>query len=215
MTENRDQVSTDNDANFIHRPASPWTSVFELIKTVTFVLVIAFLIRHYLLQPFVVDGASMEPNFHHQEYILVDKLGYRLHEPHRGDVIVFHPPGRQDNFIKRIIGLPSETVTVAGHQILVDGQVVVENYLPDRGQENIPAQSYTVGENEFFVMGDNRDYSKDSRELGPIPVERIIGRAWLVLFPLNYLTVVSAPTYPDLSGSNPQAVVHQSTTQAL
>ena len=191
-----------------------WTSFFELIKTVSFVLVVAFLIRHYLVQPFVVDGASMEPNFHHQEYILVDKLGYRLHTPSRGDVIVFHPPVSQDNFIKRIIGLPGETVTVKGHQIFVDGTLVEENYLPDRGQPDTPPTDYTVGSDEYFVMGDNRDHSKDSRVLGPIPAERIIGRAGLGRFPVKNLTVVATPTYPGLETSaSTEALVRTAITQ--
>lgn len=189
-------------------PANPWVSFFELIKTVSFVLVVAFLIRTYLVQPFVVDGASMEPNFHHQEYILVDKLGYRLRQPVRGDVVVFHPPNRQDNFIKRIIGLPGETVTVTGHQVAVNGQAVLETYLPDRGQMGGAPETFVLGPDEYFVLGDNRDFSKDSRELGPIAAERIIGRAWLVLFPMTDLAVVTTPTYPDLEAAMvPQTVL--------
>lgn len=196
---------------------SAWASFFELIKTVSFVLVVAFLIRHYLIQPFVVDGASMEPNFHHQEYILVDKLSYRWREPTRGDVVVFHPPERQDNFIKRIIGLPGETITIQDNQVTVDGQPVAEAYIAPSGgaSRDLPNTTYRVGSDEYFVLGDNRNYSKDSREIGPIGRKRIIGRAWLILFPLDYLTVIAPPDYPGLEATNPKAVVKEAASHAL
>ncbi len=187
-----------------------WLSVFEFIKTVGFILVAAFLIRHFLIQPFVVDGASMEPNFHNQEYILVDKVTYRLREPQRGDVVVFHPPGRTDSFIKRVIGLPGERIDIQGHQVSINGVALNEKYLPtfsSLSSEEESSFSRILQKDEYFVMGDNRDQSKDSRELGPIGKERIIGRSWLILYPIQNVSVVQQPRYTT--------VVKTSQTQAL
>lgn len=187
-----------------------WASFFEFVKTIAFILIAAFLIRHFLIQPFVVDGSSMEPNFHNQEYILVDKVTYHLRQPQRGDVIVFHPPGETDNFIKRIIGLPGERVDINGHQVSINGKPLDEKYLPTfsplagDGEVNF---SEVLQTNQYFVMGDNRDQSKDSREIGPIGKERIIGKAWLILYPLKNASVIKEPHYNLPVTSTAQALV--------
>lgn len=175
-------------------------SIFEFIKTVIAIVVIAFLVRFFLFQPFVVDGSSMEPNFHNAEYLLVNKLTYRLSAPKRGDVIVFHPPTAPSvNYIKRIIATPGETVEIKDGQIFVNSTEIDEPYIPEektlvRNSEAANLKT-TLGSNEYFVLGDNRDHSSDSREWGNVPRENIIGKAWIILFPVKNFGLVFHPTY--------------------
>jgi signal peptidase I len=181
-------------------------SIFEFIKTVAIIILIAFFVRFFLFQPFVVEGSSMEPNFHNGEYLLVNKLSYRLTQPHRGDVIVFHPPTAPSvNYIKRIIALPGETVEIRGGEIFVNQAKVDEPYIPT-GQtlvRNSQAANLkaTLNENEYFVLGDNRDHSSDSREWGNVPRENIVGKAWVVIFPIKNFGLVFHPSYAALTES--------------
>jgi signal peptidase I len=192
-TTERDEP-TDTDAN----PQAAWGSFVELLVTVAMIVFFTVGIRIFLVQPFVVDGQSMEPTFQNQEYILVDKLSYRLREPERGEVVVFHPPGRVDNFIKRIIGLPGDTVEIRGHNIYVNGTQLEEDYLDSSLYQTILPETdttITVEPDNYFVLGDNRDHSKDSREIGQIPKGNLIGRTWVVLFPVRNIHLVNRPTY--------------------
>lgn len=180
---------------------------WNFIQKIGLILILAIFIRYFLIQPFIVDGASMEPSFHNQEYILVDKLTYRLTSPRRGDVIVFHPPSQQtDSFIKRIIGLPGETIEIQNSRIIVNGQPLNEPYLSYSDQlteleDGLTTLERTLGSDQYFVMGDNRGHSKDSREIGAIPKENIIGRAWLILYPLDNLALITTPRYPTTNSS--------------
>jgi signal peptidase I len=183
------------------------SSILEFIKTVAIIVVIAFLVRFFLIQPFVVEGQSMEPNFHDREYLLVNKLVYRLHKPQRGDVIVFHPPSRPDiNYIKRIIALPGDTVDIQDDKILVNGVQIDEPYLGGNKTliQNSPVAHLkeTLGQDMYFVLGDNREHSSDSREIGDIPAANIIGKAWIVVFPQKYFGLVHHPTYSPIPQSN-------------
>lgn len=171
--------------------------LWELIKIFLLAMVIILPIRYFLVQPFFVRGASMEPNFLDGEYLVVDELSYQFREPERGEVIVFRFPGDTSQFfIKRIIGLPRETARIE------DGQVIISNkehpegvllneaeYLPEDlrtgGQVTI-----TLGDNEYFVLGDNRSASSDSRSWGPLTEEAIVGRAWLRAFPFERFGVL-------------------------
>lgn len=143
----------------------------------------------------------MDPNFHNGQYLLTDKVSYRLGEPNRGDVIVFKaPPTLKDEFIKRIIGLPGETVKIENKKVYINGRELTESYIPDdfytrpnqfsqEGREiKIPADSY-------FVLGDNRDHSLDSRVLGLIERKYITGRAWIIYWPSSDVGVIDSPTY--------------------
>lgn len=197
------QPSTEKIAGINDELNRGWSqgALFDFIRTMGVVFIAAFLIRHFLVQPFIVDGSSMLPTFSDQEYILVDKLSYRFRQPERGDVIVFHPPdAASENFIKRVIGLPGEKIEIVGEQIYINGQKVIENYTTtERNADTGTVISRILGPNEYYVLGDNRDHSKDSRELGAIDRSRIIGRAWLVLYPLEKLSLVTRPTYPMLA----------------
>ena len=175
--------------------------VMELLQVVVFAISIFLFIYLLILQPHKIKGASMEPNFHDGEYLLTDKVSYRLGEPTRGDVVVFKaPPTYNDEFIKRIIVLPGETMRVQGGKIYVDDHELEEKYLPE-GTVVVPGsfategRSITVPEDSYFVLGDNRDHSLDSRNLGPIERQYITGRAWFVYWPISQAGTVRTPVY--------------------
>ena len=170
-------------------------SFFEFIKILVISLAIVFPIRAYVAQPFIVEGDSMEPNFRDGEYLIIDEISYRFKEPQRGDVIVFHPPtGQRIFFIKRIVGLPGERVLIENGKIILSSGnervVLSEGYLPENLKTS-PDYSVKLGENEYFVLGDNRDRSSDSRLWGALRKESIIGRAFLRLWPLSNLGILT------------------------
>lgn len=161
----------------------------EFLETALIIGVIAFIIRFFLIQPFVVEGASMEPNFHNNDYLLIEKVTEHFSGPKRGDVIVFrYPNNPKVNYIKRVIGIPGDTVIIENGLVSVktsgstEAKTVSENYLAPNfktsGNINI-----TLGKDEYFVLGDNRGNSSDSREWGILPKQDIVGRAWLVILP--------------------------------
>jgi len=157
----------------------------EAIQIILLALVVFFAL-HFLIQNFRIDGTSMEPNLHDRQYILVNKTAYWFgNNPDRGNVIVFQAPDQPElDRIKRVIGLPGETVEVKRDgSVYIDGQLLEEPYLPP----NLggPYGSWEVPEDEYFVMGDNRGVSYDSRNGGPIPRENIIGKAWIVIWPIG------------------------------
>lgn len=171
----------------------------SFIQSVLLTIVVAVVLRFFILQPFIVDGSSMEPNFHNQQYIMIDKLTYRFRSPARGEVVVFHPPVNEtDNYIKRIIGLPGETVRIENGEVYVDGHKLIEPYL---GKSQHLTQSFnsvkplTLKANEYFVMGDNRSHSSDSRDWGALSFDKIEGRTWFVLFPATDFHTIETPTY--------------------
>jgi signal peptidase I len=164
----------------------------EIVETVLLTVAI-FLLVNAATGRFRIEGASMEPNLHDSEYVLIDKISYRLHAPERGDVIVFERQGNERDYIKRIIGLPGDTVQVAGGQVLVNGIALDEPYLNQVIHTDMPARQ--VEEGRYFVMGDNRNNSSDSRAFGSIAVNDIVGRAWLVYWPPSDWAVVPHHTY--------------------
>ena len=172
---------------------------WELAKIALIALVIVLPIRYFLFQPFIVKGESMAPNFENGDYLIVDEISYRFSEPQRGDVIVFnYPKDKTQRFIKRIIGLPGENVQIKdGNVSITNGQNTIqldEKYLPN-DLKTYGDVATTLGKDEYFVMGDNRDYSFDSRSWGVVPRENIIGKAFLRIFPLATLSAISHPVY--------------------
>ncbi|MEY4744316.1 MAG: hypothetical protein RL272_261 [Candidatus Parcubacteria bacterium] len=167
----------------------------ELLHVVIISLAIIVPVRYFLIQPFYVKGASMEPNFYDHEYLIIDEIGYRVHEPQRGEIVVFrYPNDPRQYFIKRIVGLPGERIKVSGGQVWVynsthpDGKVLDEHsYL---------GAIYTSGErdaqladDEYFLMGDNRGASLDSRSFGPVSRSFIVGRVWFRGWPPEKIKV--------------------------
>jgi len=173
----------------------------EFLETAIIIGIIAFVIRFFLVQPFVVEGASMEPNFHNNDYLLIEKVSERISDPKRGDVVVFrYPNNPKVNYIKRIIGTPGDTVVInnGNVKIIPSGSTQEEQadeiYLP----ENLKTSGdmkIKVEDNQFFVLGDNRSNSSDSREWGTLPKANIIGRAWLIVLPTNDFGLVPRVEY--------------------
>ncbi|MBI4034062.1 MAG: signal peptidase I [Candidatus Brennerbacteria bacterium] len=173
-------------------------SFLEVVETLVIAVVAVFLVRNFIAQPFLVSGSSMEPNFSNGNYLLVDELTYRFREPQRGEVVVFrYPLDRRAFYIKRIIGLPGERVLVEeGKVSIMKGNeeiVLNESYLtggPTRGRFDV-----TLGSEEYFVMGDNRNFSFDSRSWGSLQQEDVIGIARLRLWPITEAMAFTAPQY--------------------
>lgn len=163
--------------------------VREIIETVVLTLLMFFMMR-FAIQNFNVDGTSMEPNLHNTELILVDKWSYLFHPFTRGDVIVFAAPPHPDvDYVKRIIGIPGDTITIRGTTVIVDGVTLDEPYVAPQNQGNPFAAknitNWVVPPNDYFVLGDNREVSSDSRDWGYVPAKNIVGRAALVYWPLG------------------------------
>lgn len=181
--------------------------IWETVKIVAVSLAIILPIRYYLIQPFFVKGQSMVPNFQDKDYVLVDKLGYRLNKPERGDVIVFrYPRDPNEYFIKRIIGLPEESVEIRANRVYVynrrypGGFVLDETgYLPNFPEPMQNIARTALGPNEFFVMGDNRPHSSDSRAWGGLDFGFVSGRAWVRLWPLDQILAIPGVAYPTPS----------------
>ncbi len=165
-------------------------AVWEVLEVVLVAVATVFLIRSFLVQPFLVSGASMEPNFSTGNYLLIDEVAYRFREPQRGEVIVFkYPQNPSIYYIKRIVGLPGETVKVEKGTVGIvksDGteQVLPEKYLPP-GTLTSGTVTRTLGPTEYFMLGDNRNYSFDSRGWGPMDKKYIVGLVRLRLLPIN------------------------------
>lgn len=164
---------------------------YDILKNVIVIFLIAFGIRYFLMQPFIVDGNSMEPNFHDKEYLIVDKVSYRFKKPERGAVVVFrYPKNPSSSYIKRVVGLPGETIEIKDNQIRVNDVLLDEAYVSFQTETLIKNETgelkLELGDNQYFVMGDNRQHSSDSREWGVLPKENIIGKSWLVVFPFAY-----------------------------
>ena len=172
-----------------------WSGLGDLSVFIVFVIGAVVLVRIFIAQPFIVSGTSMFPTFQNANYLIVDELTYRFHQPQRGDVIIFHPPiDMKSYYIKRIIGLPGDTVTVKNGVVTVSndsnpkGVVLSEPYITtDTLSENV---SVKVPDGNYFVMGDNRPASFDSRKWGLLPRANITGRAFIRLFPFSELNIL-------------------------
>ncbi len=186
----------------------PHRLLIEIAQTVVLTLLLFLLIR-FAIQNFNIDGTSMEPHLHNAEMILVDKWTYLFHAPARGDVIVFQaPPDPSQDYVKRVIGLPGDTVTVAGTVISVDGVKLNEAYI-DPNNQGIPPGAHDVTDlvvppGDYFVLGDNRAVSSDSRIWGFVPRQNIIGRATVVYWPLGRDNDGFLSSYPSVFAAIPQ-----------
>ncbi|HZG58682.1 signal peptidase I [Paenibacillus sp.] len=181
-------------------PPSEWKKeAVDWAKALAVAGALVIVIRLFLFSPYIVDGPSMRPSFHTGERIIVNKILYDLREPRRGEVVVFHS-GYDADYIKRVIAVPGETVEVRGDVVLVDGVRLPEPYI--RAEVDAAAASggsynrkgdfaaQTVPEGHVFVMGDNRSNSHDSRDIGFIPYEEIVGRADVVIWPIGDIRLI-------------------------
>jgi signal peptidase I len=166
----------------------------EIVSLIVLAVIIVVPIRVFIAQPFVVEGASMFPTFKNGDYLIIDELTYRLTEPSRGDVIVFRYPNNPSIFyIKRVIGLPGETVTIDKGVVTVgktDGERITLDEPYVVAEDATYSSTTTLGTDQYFVMGDNRPKSSDSRVWGALPKEDIIGRAYVRIFPIANAAVL-------------------------
>ena len=174
--------------------------IFWGLKLVVLALIVVIPIRFFIFQPFVVRGNSMEPNFSQSDYLIIDEITYRFREPKRGEVVVFkYPYAPSQKFIKRIIGLPDEKIKIKENKIII---------IKDNKEEILDESNYLVSSSvfpngfevflkndEYFVLGDNRLVSYDSREWGVLPQKYIIGRVVSRLWPINSMSIFAAPNY--------------------
>lgn len=174
--------------------------ILELIKIALLAGLTIWLVRYFLFKPFYVKGQSMEPNFYEKEYLIIDELTYRFRPPARGEVIVLKapPPAEKDFYLKRILGLPGERIKVQDNKVIIyneqypQGKVIEESYLTEETPGSI---SITLGPDQYFVLGDNRDASFDSRRFGAIKRDDIVGRTWVRGWPVTRVAIFSAPKY--------------------
>jgi signal peptidase I len=180
--------------------------ILDFIQTIVLALALFVVCYLFLFQPHQVKGSSMDPNFHNEEYLLTDKLSYHFHEPQRGEVVIFKAPPTeacaedQCEYIKRIIGLPGERIKIANGSIFINGLQLNETYLDPQLKTNAGSylqegQTLTIPPEQYFVCGDNRTHSRDSREFGPIKREAIVGKAFFKYWPINDIGIVPAGVY--------------------
>ncbi|MGH2522169.1 MAG: signal peptidase I [Anaerolineales bacterium] len=166
----------------------------EIIETILLTVLI-YVAVNFATGRFRVEGNSMEPSVHDSQYVLVDKISYKLVEPQRGDVVVFYYPlGTERDFIKRVIGLPGETVSVANGGVRINGQAIAEPYIA--APPNYES-TWTLGPGQFFVLGDNRNSSSDSHSWGPLDRKYLIGKAVLVYWPPTHWGLMPHYAYPE------------------
>jgi signal peptidase I len=183
--------------------------VWDFLKVIIIALIIILPIRYFIFQPFIVSGSSMVPNFENGQYLIIDEVSYRFHQPERGDVLVLkYPKDPKQYFIKRVIGLPGEKVAVDNGRVTIynnehpQGFALDESYLPNQGL-TFPHNNTIVGgkniitlkADEYFMMGDNRLASSDSRDWGPLTRSGIVGRVFIRALPLSQFSFFSAPSY--------------------
>ena len=173
--------------------------VWEFFKIIVIAAIIVLPIRYFLFQPFIVKGESMVPYLHSGDYLIIDEISYRFSDPKRGDIVVLnYPVDKTQRFIKRVIGLPGETVDIEDGKVAIlkggESFVLNENYLPNnlKTDGNVHME---LKENEYFVLGDNREFSYDSRRWGVLPKEYIIGKAFFRVFPISSMTLMEGQTY--------------------
>lgn len=205
IEEANEEISRDLESSVSKN--SFWKSALsfslEILKTVIISLAIILPIRYFIIQPFMVDGASMEPNFHDKQYLVIDEISYRFNDPDRGQVVVFkNPQNAKEYYIKRIIALPGETITIKNSEIYIK-EVNKKEFVKISELDYLSEDVKTFGnidglklkDDEFFVLGDNRKNSKDSRNLGPIKRELITGKVWVRGFPFKEATIFNFSKY--------------------
>lgn len=177
---------------------------YNFSKLIFLVLLVALIGRLYFIQPYATDGQSMEPNLHDKDILIVERWSYYLDNPRRGDIVVFYPPRQagRATFVKRIIGLPGEKVTLNPQGIMINGRRLIEEYLSPkviartfRGTTVDQETTAALKNDEYFLLGDNREHSQDSRNFGVISKSAIVGKVLVVALPRASFRVVAAPAY--------------------
>lgn len=157
--------------------------VWDWLQALAIAMLLALIIRYFVFSPFSVAGPSMMSTLHDGDRVLVNKVIYYIRDPKPGEVVIFHAPTEKD-YIKRIIGVPGQEVSAQNNYVRVDGEAIGEPYL-DEGKRTADFGPVKVPEGYVFVMGDNRTNSSDSREIGPVPIEQVVGRADVIFWPIR------------------------------
>jgi signal peptidase I len=198
-----------NPDNLIYQPSNLSAGkkflylLWDLVKVVCISLAIIIPIRYFLIQPFYVKGASMEPSFYDHEYLIIDEISYRFTQPERGDIVVFkYPKDPSQYFIKRVVGLPGETVEVKDGYVFVyqadDKKILLNEY--DYLATDVKTagdKTWVLQDDEYYVLGDNREHSLDSRVFGSVSREFIVGKVWLRGWPINRAKVFENVDYSE------------------
>ena len=193
MTENEIREVADNENQPQPKEEKPKKTlkqeIISWVVTLATAIVLALVIRTFIFEPIRVDGSSMADTLHNGEITFTFKTGYLFNDPQRQDVVICRYPNRKEYFVKRVMGIPGDTIAILGTTVYINGQPVEEPYLTaQRNRFDHTMLPITLGENEYFVMGDNRDNSNDSRNLtrvGPITRDMIVGHVKCVLFPFD------------------------------
>ncbi len=183
-------ISAEPEERFAGPPPSKLTVlrlfVQESLQVVLPALILALTVHLFLAQATIVYGQSMEPNLYERQRLIIDKVSYHFFPPHRNDIVVIAMPGMDEMLVKRVIGLPGEVVEMRDGVVYVNGEPLPEPFPHDLGHEN--QKAIILGPLNYYVMGDNRDNSNDSRSFGPVQREYILGRVWLRYWPLDQFT---------------------------
>jgi len=187
-------MEMEKENMFVKKVQTKKESFWEIFRFALIAVAIVIPIRIFIAQPFIVSGSSMVPTFQNGQYLIVDEISYRLGEVKRDDVVIFrYPKDTTKFFIKRIIGLPNETVKINGSNVTIinqehpEGLQLDQPYVENKSSNEM---EYDLGNDEYFVMGDNRTGSSDSRYWGPVPKKLLIGRAFLRLLPVNKIGIM-------------------------
>jgi signal peptidase I len=177
-------------------------AIFDFLQGIVVILAIMVMIYLFIMSPQEINGQSMDPTFHNAEYILTNKIEYKITNPKRGDIVIFKSPRDKDiDYIKRIIGLPGDIVRISNNSFYINGKKLDESqYIKPEvylyGGTFLPEnQDFAVPEGKYFVIGDNRPHSSDSREFGPIGKEDFIGQAFFRYWPPQRLGFIAKPSY--------------------
>lgn len=185
ITDHQEETHQHEIIHVEHRSPLGWLLMQEVIQVVLPALVLALVIHLFLAQATIVYGRSMEPNLFEAQRLIIDKISYRFRTPQRNDIVVINMPIMDEMLVKRIVGLPGETVEIHQGVVLIDGIVLNEAFPHNLSEYDTP--EITLGPLQYFVLGDNRGNSNDSRTFGSVQREFIIGRVWLRYWPLKQL----------------------------
>lgn len=179
-----------------------FAAIFDFLQGIVVILAIMVMIYLFIMSPQEINGQSMDPTFHNGEYILTNKIEYKITDPQRGDIVIFKSPRNKDiDYIKRVIALPGETLRLSNSRFFINGKMLDESAYLDPsiytyGGSYLPeGVEITIPQGQYFVAGDNRPHSSDSREFGPIAKEDFIGKALFRYWPFSRVGVITNPTY--------------------
>jgi signal peptidase I len=191
-----DQPNNSETMSLPRPPLQRWVFAREVVEMVILIIAIYSLVNMASMR-YIIDGPSMEPNFYTGQFIIVSRLNYVWGQPRRGDIVVFHRPDRQnEDLIKRVIGTPGDTVEIRNQQVYVNGIMLNESYI-NEPCVSCAERTWTLGEDEFFVMGDNRNHSSDSRIFGVVQRNQIVGEALFRYWPWQDIGAINRTNYPD------------------